>query len=153
MLKGGYPEGRLSQFGDVPVRCHLHRCVGCGLRGYLRWRREVIPVCRFSSCCCFAGAMDLDLGGHPSWRREAIPMQFVCYTGAAATDVVGVLASAACAQFHVWGFIPCLGIDLWLRVVGATEWGRSSAQFVHLVLCLLFARWIQHFLILSMRTV
>ena len=22
---------------------------------------------------------------------------------------------------------------VWLRVVGATEWGRSSAQFVHLV--------------------
>ena len=45
----------------------------------------------------------------------------------------GFLASEACAQFHVWGFIACLGINLWLRVVGATEWGRSSAQFVHLV--------------------
>ena len=34
--------------------------------------------------------------------------------------------------------VSCLGFHrlswyLWFRVVGATEWGRSSAQFVHLV--------------------
>ena len=90
--------------------------------GYPRCMWEVIPkvVCgKLSQLFCGRLSQIIE-GGYPSLSVGGYPS---CLKGG---------SPSCCAQIHDWCFIACLGMS-GSELIGATEWGRSSAQFVHLV--------------------